>query len=1088
MSSDINAMSAAADQTKHFAIGIGADAQRISADPRLIVDPSIISYNFPGLLGTLEYSVNGVGRPNGGSYADGQPNYTKWSDAITQSDKATSSQALIQAIAEYALQTLKTKGVFASLIPNTRDGYLIASNNFYDTSESIDARDTNLPPEFRHFITPAIDGFNKLYQSTDLNKINLALSGNHENNVLILGPYSNGNIALGDGNNVILNSPAMFEASLNVYQTTNGTAMRPVKSSFYFFYPSAQGSEKTNTILLGNGNNVVYYDSSIKLVQAQNGDNVFAPSFGSFNWARNDLQTQSNYDKYLIPLSNDAAWLTPMPLTRATGNSYSSQDTYSIVTNFKSKIERGDYAQMTFVGGKSGAPNNPVDANGVIDQSKLPSIGGQTFMAGDGNDVFYGADPAFYQYDENSGRGISGDANRTVYRIAETNTKNERFSYQNFETLKMLGGKGNDIFYLGDPTRIQPDGLQYTGNFSYVISTSHRELANQAKRETLAFADTTAGVDIIEVNLSANIKTLTNTAKSFEQSTGENPRGADFAKAAVGGFFGAAKTWFDEYTTLGSAFKYMPIANLGMSAISAVTEMVKIFTPPEPPPIVVESKVMSQPLGQWRQAIAINDWNPGTVINIKVDPTITTAPTNARWSNVVASIGRGTTSNYDGTVVYWEDGNNKTHELFVLEDLGRPKSNAAYHSFNFRTGEYDKITQENLAFIGTIAPGQKGIEPLKNYKAGNGFVFSSSDPSTPSMAPDGSYQFYWNDSESGIDLNAARNSANTLSVQFDSRSLGWYWQPTYTSNLPKDRTDFTEQELKSSISLDENKSKLWVVSPDDPNTWIFHTFADFKTKPFALSDALLANTYYEIKTRSEPKISEDQKTINALVNDLTMLGKIMPDLNKLEQSPTAKIRLDNIGQITGVDKNGKAVDVYFTSNDGTHTVYKTTISNVNGSIKATDPVALKAAEIAALEFNSLRDIDGNDVVGSTAFSVMQMGDTPNTKIAHLYKSILTRAPDSEGLQAWVSAISEGAVKELDVVRSFLVSEEYVSQMVDRDYVSHLYLHLLNRMPDSEGLKSWTAYLANGGSCNAVVDAFVGSPEFSALIGIAPPSV
>ena len=109
-----------------------------------------------------------------------------------------------------------------------------------------------------------------------------------------------------------------------------------------------QGSKGSNTINTGNGNSIIYYDSSFSQIKTGNGNNTFVPSFGSFNWAYNNFYPSdiiNKVSKYLslhptfnVETSN-ATWLTPITQQAASENAgryqlYSNNDLYLISVNY----------------------------------------------------------------------------------------------------------------------------------------------------------------------------------------------------------------------------------------------------------------------------------------------------------------------------------------------------------------------------------------------------------------------------------------------------------------------------------------------------------------------------------------------------------------------------------------------------------------------------------------------------------------------------------------------------------------------------------------------------------------------------------
>jgi hypothetical protein len=90
----------------------------------------------------------------------------------------------------------------------------------------------------------------------------------------------------------------------------------------------------------------------------------------------------------------------------------------------------------------------------------------------------------------------------------------------------------------------------------------------------------------------------------------------------------------------------------------------------------------------------------------------------------------------------------------------------------------------------------------------------------------------------------------------------------------------------------------------------------------------------------------------------------------------------------------------------------------------------------------------------------------------LYRNVLARDPDVDGLNAWVSAIGSGAT--YDQVRSAFINSAEAQSFVNP--VIRLYEGLLGRAPDSAGLKAWTDVLRGGASLTDITDAFLNCDE------------
>ena len=102
-------------------------------------------------------------------------------------------------------------------------------------------------------------------------------------------------------------------------------------------------------------------------------------------------------------------------------------------------------------------------------------------------------------------------------------------------------------------------------------------------------------------------------------------------------------------------------------------------------------------------------------------------------------------------------------------------------------------------------------------------------------------------------------------------------------------------------------------------------------------------------------------------------------------------------------------------------------------------------------------------------------------VDRLYRIVLGRAPDSTGLNGWVSSIESGAITASQTVRGFIYSQEFLSKNLNNtDYVTVLYKAILGRNPDKIGLNDWVNRLNNGTSRDEVLNGFLNSVEFDNL--------
>lgn len=98
------------------------------------------------------------------------------------------------------------------------------------------------------------------------------------------------------------------------------------------------------------------------------------------------------------------------------------------------------------------------------------------------------------------------------------------------------------------------------------------------------------------------------------------------------------------------------------------------------------------------------------------------------------------------------------------------------------------------------------------------------------------------------------------------------------------------------------------------------------------------------------------------------------------------------------------------------------------------------------------------------------------QIDEWYVTFLGRPADPAGRAGWVAAM-QGGLDELDVISRFLTSPEYLGRKSENEaFVSDLYLDLLGREADSLGLAAWTQALKVGKGRDSVALGFLNSNE------------
>lgn len=123
-------------------------------------------------------------------------------------------------------------------------------------------------------------------------------------------------------------------------------------------------------------------------------------------------------------------------------------------------------------------------------------------------------------------------------------------------------------------------------------------------------------------------------------------------------------------------------------------------------------------------------------------------------------------------------------------------------------------------------------------------------------------------------------------------------------------------------------------------------------------------------------------------------------------------------------------------------------------------------------------------VGVRTYPLSGVGE--NTPISHYYMALLGRSPDTSGASFWTSQAalmaSLGASAQetwFAMALSFLASPEYLGRnRTDADFVEDLYRAFFNRVSDSPGAAFWNQQLAQGMPREVVVVSFLLSSEFS----------
>ena len=116
-----------------------------------------------------------------------------------------------------------------------------------------------------------------------------------------------------------------------------------------------------------------------------------------------------------------------------------------------------------------------------------------------------------------------------------------------------------------------------------------------------------------------------------------------------------------------------------------------------------------------------------------------------------------------------------------------------------------------------------------------------------------------------------------------------------------------------------------------------------------------------------------------------------------------------------------------------------------------------------IQFND-KSLHVTDDIKAT-FDLVTGKDNVTGRMFRLYNAAFARFPDASGLEYWIGKNASGENSNRVVAQSFLGSTEftqkYGSNVSDETYVNNLYKNVLGRAADTEGLNYWVGNLSSG---------------------------
>jgi alpha-tubulin suppressor-like RCC1 family protein len=98
-------------------------------------------------------------------------------------------------------------------------------------------------------------------------------------------------------------------------------------------------------------------------------------------------------------------------------------------------------------------------------------------------------------------------------------------------------------------------------------------------------------------------------------------------------------------------------------------------------------------------------------------------------------------------------------------------------------------------------------------------------------------------------------------------------------------------------------------------------------------------------------------------------------------------------------------------------------------------------------------------------------------VDRLYRNVLDRAPDAAGAAYWLDALTSRQISRGGLLAALSESAEFRARSAPHVAVSRVYLALLRREPDAQGLAFWSARVAAGAPVTELISGFLQAAEY-----------
>ena len=164
--------------------------------------------------------------------------------------------------------------------------------------------------------------------------------------------------------------------------------------------------------------------------------------------------------------------------------------------------------------------------------------------------------------------------------------------------------------------------------------------------------------------------------------------------------------------------------------------------------------------------------------------------------------------------------------------------------------------------------------------------------------------------------------------------------------------------------------------------------------------------------------------------------------------------------------------------------------NVNASDGAWHPITFDTTGLTYGEYYLVVDyvwLEGQRIeipVGAAEnyyFKILTPDELVGAFVERMYKTVLERNADANGLVVWTNDLRSGARDGASLADGFVMSDEFIRKGCDnKTFINILYFSFLGRIPSDSEVASWENELQNGKCRAEVLAGFVNSNEFGEI--------